>query len=479
MNRASILAVTLLLFSLYCPLSGQVQIHPVKQVALEPLGIKYCFNNTKLMVGKSADSRHLVYFSDDTIYVVSYTNGSWQRNIARTGKSILSATITRYADSIWLCWKEGPLIMASYSTSGGEVWSTPIPVSDAGRVSSPSVWASQNGRICFVWSNESDAGSVICYRSYDNGSLTDSTITISNPEDMASFPSVIAVGDTVLCTWKVGKLPSKVWFSSSFNGGVHWNEAVLTAPSLSASKDPNLAHAFDSVSGTHYVYLAYDGRNKIYFQRSTDWGVTWSDPEVISNQSKSSQFAHVDCNHRGFVGVSYEQFPSGTSLFNDKLKDVGFTYSTNWGAPGSFGADTLAYTGNPLGSIYAALCKVSETAFYLTWLSVDSTGGNTHVFERNISLDYASSVNEGIYREREITIIPNPVVDVCTVGVERGLHNATVFVYNEIGTEVIRLHDVSGLEIRLDCSDVHPGPYFIKISQAAENALFGKFTVWR
>jgi hypothetical protein len=368
-----------------CGTKKQEIIDSISIVSTEDTNTRLCFNNTKLMVGNNISDRYLVYYNPNTIFLNVFQTGNWSKKIVHTGSNINSATLSFYKDTIWVCWKEGPFIKTRYTPDKGDSWGSILYISPPGHMAvAPSIYASSNGKIHFVWQNNSD--NRIYHEYYHNG--FSSPEPISDSTIQSSWPTVIAIGDTVLCAWKQTPLPTKVWFASSFDGGAHWTTPALTTSALNMSKDPNLAYAYNANTNTHYVYLTYDGgnpgQNKIYLQRSTDFGNTWSNPEIISKSGKISQFAHLESNNSGFVGVSYEQFPLDIPLHDDTQKDVGFVYSTEWANSGSFGLDSLAYTYNPYGSVSPSLNKIDENNFYLVWLTKDTDAHVTKVFERRV-----------------------------------------------------------------------------------------------
>lgn len=462
---------------------GQVLIDKISAVSNEKTNTQFCFNNTKLMAGNNVSDRYIVYYNVDTIFLNVNQSGMWTRKIAYTGNNIQSASLAFYKDTIWLCWKEGftsAQIKARYTPNKGISWSAVLPVSLVGKVSAPSIFASLNGKIHFVWSKESATDTTVYYNRYSNGAFLASPIALSNSTGQGLWPSVIAIGDTVLCAWKEDPLPSKVWFRSSFNGGTSWNTipSQPTTTLLSTGKDPNLSYAFDATTLTHYVYLAYDGQNKIYLQRSTNFGNAWSNPIIISNTNKLSQFAHIESNNNGFVGISYEQRPIGTSLFDDTKKDVGFTYSTNWGSNGSFSIDTLAYTSNGFGSAYPGFNKIDENNFYLAWLTKDTINNKMNVLERLIHFKRTTGVKKSEpNRNPQIHIFPNPFSLETTVESDENFINATLDVYNIHGQQVKQLRNIFGQAAKIHRDNLQSGPYFIRLIQDNKIIMTGKLII--
>lgn len=475
----SIFIITVLLLS---NAKGQVVIDTVSLISNESTNTQFCFNNTKLMAGHSVSDRYLVFYNSDTIFLNVHQSGIWTRKTAYTGNNINSATLTFHNDTIWICWKEGVIsaqIKALFSNDTGNTWNSIPPVSSIGKVAAPSIYASSNGKIHFVWSTESSTDTTVFHRVFHNGTYLTPANPISNTTGQGQWPSIIATGDTVLCAWKEGPLPTKVWFRSSYDGGLTWNplSAQPTTTLLPLSKDPNLAYAYDSTTNTHYLYLAYDGLNKIYLQRSTNFGNTWTNPDTISNLGKWSQFAHIECNDRGFVGIAYEQRPIGASLFDDTKKDVGFTYSTNWGNSGSFSIDTLTYTHNGFGSAYPGFSKIDENNFYLAWLTKDTINNKINVFERHIHFNSTTGITFLQNTNQNISIFPNPFSIQTVLQSNIQFNKATLLIYNSFGQAVKQIRNINGQTIVLSRDNLASGLYFVHLIQYNQVIGIGKLVI--
>lgn len=450
------LALVLLVFIANLSYS-QLQFSPIAPVSTEKANIFFCFNNTKLMAGKNTADRYLIYYNTDTIFLNMHKSGVWTKRIAHTGTSIQSATLSQYKDTIWICWKEGPFIKTRNTPDRGLTWSNVLQVSPGGIVSAPSISASSNGKIHFVWSTATGTSATVFHRSISKGAFVSPAYALSNNGAKGLWPSIITIGDTILCAWKEEPLPSKVWFRSSFNGGNSWNTSALTNNVLSFSKDPNLAYAYHAASKTHYVYLAYDGQNKIYLQRSTNFGNTWTNPELVSKTSKLSQFAHLECNNNGFVGISYEQ-SRGINIFDDTKKDVGFVFSTAWANSGSFGSDSLAYTKNGFGSLYPALNKIDENNFFLAWLSKDTIANKINIFERRIFFNSTTSVADLTeVKDSDLSIYPNPSNDIVHIDLTNQ-NLRSIKIYHSSG-EIAAVHSSSPFYI----NTLPAGLYFVVV----------------
>lgn len=442
--------------------NSQVIIHSDSLVGNEETGTTLCYNNSSLMAGNTVDDRYLLYFNSDTIFLNVRQSAIRTRKIAYTGSNILLASLTLNRDTIWICWKESAYIKTRYSSDKGDTWSNVLNVSAAGNVSAPSMFASSNGKIHFVWFNESTNDTTVVHNVYFNGSFLTSPNTLSTTGVKASWPSVTAIGDTVLCAWKETQSVAKIYFARSFNGGQagSWTPSAFTN-GATTGKDPSLSYAYDANTTTHYVYLVYDGTQKIYLQRSTDFGGTWTSADVISNTAKKSQFAKVESNNSGFVGVSWEH-RTVVSLFDDTKKDVGFAYSTNWANSGSFGNDSLAYTYAPFGSPLAIFNKIDENNFYLVWLSNDTILNRQFIYERRIEYTTPTEIRELEDQQSSIRIYPNPTKDFITIeNKDQSRSNLQIKILDVFGKEIFEKLMTQNIEM-INVSFLPSGMYLIK-----------------
>lgn len=481
--KKELLSIFMLIALLAFNAKGQVLIDTISLISIEKTNTQFCFNNTKLMAGNNISDRYIIYYNTDTIFLNINQSGIWTRKTAYTGNNIQSATLSFYKDTIWICWKEGVIsaqIKARSTPDKGDSWTSVLPVSPVGKVAAPSIYTSSNGKIHFVWSTESSTDTTVYHNVYSNGAFLSLPNTLSNPTGQGLWPSVIAVGDTVLCAWKEGPLPTKVWFRSSFDGGTSWNPlpSLPTTTLLPISKDPNLAYAHNPITDTHYVYLAYDSQNKIYLQRTTNFGNTWTTPDSVSNLNKLSQFAHIECNDNGFVGISYEQRPIGSSLFDDTKKDVGFTYSTNWGNSGSFSIDTLTYSHNGFGSAYPTFNKIDPNNFYLAWLTKDTVNNKINVFERLIHFNSTTGINTSEQNMNpQIHIFPNPFSLETTLKSNDNFIDATLIIYNSQGQQIKQIKNIFGQTVTLNRDNLQSGLYFIRLTQDSKVITTGKLVI--
>ncbi len=113
---------------------------------------------------------------------------------------------------------------------------------------------------------------------------------------------------------------ASVWVATYSADGAHYDRTVLVAKGTPAAKgkfnDKTSIEVDRSTSRfAGNVYVAWsvfqgNGNNAIYFARSTDHGVTFSQPTKLSETVKDSQFADIAVNADGTVSVAWRQFAS-------------------------------------------------------------------------------------------------------------------------------------------------------------------------
>ena len=149
---------------------------------------------------------------------------------------------------------------------------------------------------------------------------------------------------------------ASVGFVSSSDGGTTWSKPTVVSNQQTVDDfAPNTGAllrtgaglpsvAIDASNGNLYVVWE-DARftggtvNQVVISRSTDGGVTWSTPVVVSNPNSKPAFTPtVAVNAAGLVGVTYYDFRNPDGVTPGQPTDYWFTSSTNGGA--SFGNET-------------------------------------------------------------------------------------------------------------------------------------------
>lgn len=447
---------------------SQVSLDPVALISADKTQTGLCYNNSESMKGKVTNDRYATHFNSDTVFLDVFQTGVWTKKTAHVGNNISLACTAYQRDTIWICWAEPNRIKAKYTSNKGVTWSSTYSVSPAQSVGGPSMFASDNGKIHITWFATTATDTTIKHNVFSGGNFLVSPNTISTPGFKAIWPSITAKGDSVFCTWKEYHTNKyKIYYSRSFSGGSagSWLATPLQTSTLTAGgKDPSISYSYNSSLSQHILYIAFDASNKIWYQQSTDLGLTWTFPIVISDSLKLSQFARITSNNNGFVGVAYEHRRSN-NLFDDKKKDVGFVYSSNWGS--SFTSnDSTAYLNSPFGSILGLINKINENTFYLTWLTHDTVQSNYKYYERNINLGTVG-LNTYKYEIKELTTYPNPVNDYLFI---RSTHQITEIIIFDVFGKIIKQTTENLDNGKISLIGLNDGIYFIKFVDPIGNS---------
>jgi len=116
--------------------------------------------------------------------------------------------------------------------------------------------------------------------------------------------------------------------------GVFHDKTAIEADRTGGRCDGNVYFAWARFSGNH-------GNSNIYFSRSTDHGVSWSSPSLLTSQVQNVQDPSIAVTGNGNVYVTWDQ----GSTNSGQTEGVGVVKSTDCGA--TFGSDQIlvGYTG--------------------------------------------------------------------------------------------------------------------------------------
>lgn len=197
------------------------------------------------------------------------------------------------------------------------------------------------------------------------------TRRISNNSGQSSEPNIAIDGNNVYIVWEDNTYGnSDIFFRSSKNGGATWSLKKNISNNATVSGMPDIA-----VSGSS-IYIVWTDEAKdnyeLFFRRSNDGGVTWSNTKRITYTRYSSFWPSIAVNDKQVYIAWADYSPGNWKIYFIKSNDRG----VNW-TP----VKRLTYTP---GNSWLANIAIEGYSIYLVWLE-DSSGSRHVYFNKSIN----------------------------------------------------------------------------------------------
>ncbi len=224
-------------------------------------------------------------------------SGGWSEANRLTQDSAVSALGPNFVhnlaiedNNIYLAFSDGrdgnPEIYFKYSNDLGDTWSEDIRITNNSGISwVPSIAVSDN-YVHLAWNEDKDGNQENYYiRSTDGGETWEEPVRISNTSGKSWAADIAADGDNVYISWQEQDARS-IYFSHSSDKGNSWKEtkAIVTCDSQMPER-PNLL--IDENLTLHIAYYFCEGDGDAYYINSADYGLSWTNPVKILNESTS------------------------------------------------------------------------------------------------------------------------------------------------------------------------------------------------
>lgn len=237
-----------------------------------------------------------------------------------------------------------------------------------------------------VWADERDGNREIYYkRSTDKGLTWGPDIRFTNNPASSWRPSVSVNGTTVHLVWcDEASGNFEIYYKRSTDDGINWSENIRITFDSARSWAPSLA-----VNGSflHIVWPeSRDLNEEVYYKRSSDNGLSWGPDTRLTYDSSGTYYPSVAVSGSNVHVVWYD--------FRTGRRTVFYKRSTNGGT--NWGADTqLTFSASE--SYNAAVC-VSGSAVHVAWQ--DKRYGAEEIF-------YMHSIDGGLSWSGENRISSN------------------------------------------------------------------------
>ena len=268
-------------------------------------------------------------------------------------------------------------IYFSRSTDDGASWSQAENLSkNSGFSVYPDIAVDSTGNINVVWCDDTPGNSETYFiRSTDDGASWSQVINISkNPGttfDPVSPAIAVDSSGNINVSW-CDDTPGnyEIFFRRSINGGVSWSQVVNISKNWRNSGSPDIV-----VDSSGNIYVVWGNRIAlscdIYFSRSTDDGDSWSESVNISDSSECSSLSRIAVDVAKNINVVWcENIPLGAN------KEIYFSRSTDDGVSWSSALNISEFS----GGWDTPPCIAVDHAGNIILFWCDRTPGNTDIY---------------------------------------------------------------------------------------------------
>lgn len=340
--------------------------------------------NNAWSVAASGDTIHVVWTSAvyistfSEIYYKRSTDGglTWEANILIANQNSPGpAAVSVSGKEVHIIWTQTPSsqhydIYYRRSTDGGGSWLPPVSIFTGGESLYQSI--SSSGNVVIVsWSEEqaNNSSEIYMRNSTTGGNSWGSATRLTNVNSIKTYPSASISGQTVNIVWQDDRdaniNESEIFLKRSTTGGNSWGPDIRLTNAPGYSWHPSIA----SVGST--VHVVWEDRRNglqshdIYYKRSSDNGVNWSNDIRISSTT-AAQYPSVSAEG-GNVHIIWQDSP-----FFDN--DIYHRYSVNDGV--SWG-NTLSLTFNAEDQKGPSV-SVSGSVVHTVWTDYRHRGSNNN-----------------------------------------------------------------------------------------------------
>jgi len=348
----------------------------------------------------------------DIYYKRSSDNGeTWTEDLRLTDSSaeIIVGTarigLACGDNEVYVVWDDyrcgNSLIYFKKSDDGGRTWSPDTKlVWHTPGVAAPHIAVDQsNGSIHVVWEDIRDGNCEIYYKnSYDGGNTWSYEVNLSTDTgEMSVWPNVTAYCGKVYVFWHY----EEICFARSLDGGETWMpKSTLTSGggTVYSSIATSVVDARGTLHLTFHKYPPGGGHYGVYYTKSNDNGVTWTDVfQIVDSLDATSQHG-IGVDTEGRIHIVWFGYPDEANSYEEIYYRMSQDSGNTWG-------DELRLTYNDERS-YCPVVVIDQQNVHVFWddLRVDPLSGNYEIFYKR----YGPAPITDALKEKYLLVCPNP-----------------------------------------------------------------------
>jgi hypothetical protein len=216
--------------------------------------------------------------------------------------------------------------------------------------------AASGDTVHVAWSDDRDGNVEIYYkRSTDAGVSWGSDARLTNNVGSSAWPSIAVAGNTVHVAWYDDRDGNaEIYYKGSTDGGATWGSDTRL------SNDPHNSYNSSVAASGSQVHVVWhddrDGNAEIYYNRSTDAGITWSGDTRLTNDSHTSQWPSVAVAGAAVRVVWRDDRDGNLEIYYKRSTDGGATWGSDTRLTTALldaGPPSMAVAGNPVHVVWA------------------------------------------------------------------------------------------------------------------------------
>jgi len=451
--------LTSILFLVFV-VNSYTQWQPNFRLTTDPSSSYLSYNNAHCLAA-NGDNLHVVWWdgrnsNGEIYYNRSTDNGlNWQTDTRLTNSPGHSEypSIAVYDSIVHIVWTDErdetyyPEIYYKHSTDGGQSWSADEKLtanpSDPGI---PSL-AVSGSNVHIVWHDIRDGNWEIYYkRSTDNGLTWQPDVRLTNDVSVSERSSIAVWDNIIYIVWQDERDSDKeIYFKKSTDNGTNWSGDIRLTNNVGESEAPTLAIEESNINVVWSDSRNGIGNGEIYFKKSTDAGLNWSEDIRVTNTPVASGRPSVTVSSN-FVHISWNEV---WEIYYTRSTDYGNTWETETRI-----TNNTAYSKN-------SFVVTSDSAVHLIWQ--DNPANNDDIYYKrnptgNIITDVVCIPNSVPTEFKLNQNYPNPF-------------NPSTSIQYAIGRRQfvqLKVYDVLGNEIATLVNEEKPaGSYEVKFTPAS------------
>jgi hypothetical protein len=402
-------------------------------------------------------------------YKRSTDNGlSWSTDTKLTNDSaIIGANhypfMAASGSNVYVVWPDSRIgnseIYYKRSTNNGLNWTEDTRLTQDPASSEYAYVAATGSNVHVVWRDNRDGNFEIYYkRSLNGGSGWEADTRLTNDPVSSNWPTVAVNGSNIHVLWRDFRDGNwEIYYKRSITNGSTWEADKRLTNDPAASESP-----FVSVSDV-YVHIVWydsrDGNNEVYYKRSTNNGVNWENDKRLTYDPSDSPNPFITASGSN-VHIVWEDFRDGNY-------EIYYNRSTNYGV--SWETDTRLTEFAAYSRIASA--AVTGSNLHVVWHDFRDGNWEIY-YKRNPNGNITGITNNNLQEPAQFKLkqnYPNPFNPVTKIEFDIPVDSYTELkIYdilgNEINTLINKQLKPGTYEIDWNALDYPGGTYFYKIS---------------